>query len=77
MNNNKVVGSIKEVIQGLNNSKSQGSTGRASAGNEKHIVIMAPVPFKPVPQRLGVELNAEGGNLTGSHIVFSECIKKL
>jgi len=77
-NNNKVVGSIKEVIQGLNNSKSQASTGRAQGGNEKYIVIMAPIPFKPVPQRLGVELNAEAGEvLTGSHIVFSECIKKL
>jgi len=75
-NNNKKVGSIKEVIQDLAKSATDGNADRAN--NEKFVMIMAPVPFKPVPQRLGVELNAVSGqNLSGSHIVFSECLKKL
>lgn len=51
--------------------------GANNLGHEIKIIAF-PVPFKPVSQRLNLELEAvAAGTLLGQHVIFSEVVRKI
>ena len=73
MNNNKSIHNLDEKLYDFGKSKARNDLFNSRSG----FILAVPVPFKPVPQRLNVELIAEGGNLQGKHIIYSEVVRKI
>ena len=72
-NNNSRVHNLTERVNNVFTAFRR-NAGNEAAGSIAPKVIMAPVPFKQVPQRLVVELNGSG-NLVGRHVVFMEVMR--
>ena len=72
-NNNSRVHNLTERINNVFTAFRR-NAGNEAAGSIAPKVIMAPVPFKQVPQRLVVELNGSGA-LAGRHVVFMEVMR--
>ncbi len=73
-NNNKQVASLTEQARQITSALNSGGAGELTNKVDVHM-IMCPVPFKNVGQRMVIELNASGGNLTGRHAVYFEVMK--
>lgn len=73
-NNNKQVASLTEQARQITSALSLGGAGELTGKVDVHM-IMCPVPFKNVGQRMVIELNSSGGNLTGRHAVYFEVMK--
>jgi len=73
-NNNKQVASLTEQARQITSALNSGGGGELTNKVDVHM-IMCPVPFKNVGQRMVIELNASGGNLTGRHAVYFEVMK--
>lgn len=67
VNNGEVLKNLRET-QMVNKGADDADTLDAI----KNRMIAIPIPFKATPTQLQLELNAEGGNLTGHHILFYE-----
>ena len=73
MNAGDQIHAIANKINILNTDTVSGT----SDGKELKIIAL-PVPFKPVSQRLNLELEAvAGSNLLGQHVIFSEVVRKI
>lgn len=73
MNAGDQIHAIANKINILNTDTVSGT----SDGKELKIIAF-PVPFKPVSQRLNLELEAvDGSNLLGQHVIFSEVVRKI
>lgn len=65
------VRSLEEKAISTFASRSQGN----DTGTSIHS-IMFPCPLKPNSQRLTLDLQADGGDLAGDHIIYFECLKQ-
>ena len=71
-NNGENIKSLRET-QRLNG----GQAALATLDNTVCRMIAFPIPFKANPTQLQLELNADGGNLSGHHILFYEKVVQM
>lgn len=78
LNNNQKLKSILQRQFNLDSHRNtlQRNNLRAESGVQCRMIAF-PVPFKPVQQALQLELEGEGGNLTGHHIVYYEQVRQV